>query len=105
MTVIDRIEKSIGTATSIQYFSTTDYKKEPTVIVLTFDRPHDGADSYNLLLDNYKDKNASLVVFKNENNVNISIVAKDTADAINIKHLNFDSNQLVDFLTKEPKTD
>jgi len=103
MTVIDKIEKSFGAATSIQFFPTPDYNKEPPVIVLTFDKPNDGADGYNLLLDNYKDKNASLVVFKNVNKIDISIVAKDTADAINIKLLNFDSNQLANFLTKEPK--
>lgn len=103
MTVIDKIEKSLGTATSIQFFPTPDYNKEPPVIVLTFAKPHEGAEGYNLLLDNYKDKNASLVVFKNGNKVDVSIVAKDTADAINIKKLNFDSNQLADFLTKEPK--
>lgn len=103
MTIIDKIEKSLGTATAIQFFPTPDYNKEPPVIVLTFDKPQDGADGYNLLLDNYKDKNASLVVLKNGNKIDISIVAKDTADAINIKHLNFDNNQLADFLTKEPK--
>ena len=64
MTVIDKIEKSLGAATSIQFFPTPDYNKEPPVIVLTFDKQNDGADGYNLLLDNYKDKNASLVVFK-----------------------------------------
>lgn len=50
-----------------------------------------------------KNKNATLVIFQYENKVNISIVVKDTADAINIKNLNFDKNQLTDFLTKEPK--
>jgi hypothetical protein len=104
MTIIDKIEKSLGSATAIQFFPTPNYEKEPPVIVLTFDKPHDGAVGYNLLLDNYKDKNASLVIFKNANGkVDISIVAKDTADAINIKNLKFDSNQLADFLTKEPK--
>ena len=103
MKIIDKIEKSLGTATAIQFFPTPDYNKEPPVIVLTFDKPYDGADGYNLLLDNYKDKNASLVIFKNANKVDISIVAKDTADTINIKNLNFDNNQLADFLTKEPK--
>lgn len=103
MTVIDKIEKSLGGATAIQFFPTPDYNKEPPVIVLTFDKPHSGADGYNLLLDNYKDKNASLVIFNSGNTLDISIVAKDTADAINIKNLNFDSNQLADFLTKEPK--
>lgn len=103
MTIIDKIEKSLGTATAIQFFPTPNYDREPPVIVLTFDKPHDGADGYNLLLDNYKDKNASLVIFKNANKVDISIVAKETADAINIKNLNFDSNQLADFLIKEPK--
>lgn len=103
MTLIDKIEKSLGASTAIQFFPTPDYNKEPPVIVLVFPQPHDGADGYNLLLDNYKDKNASLVIFKNANKVDISIVAKDTADAINIKALNFDKNQLADFLTKEPK--
>jgi hypothetical protein len=63
MTVIDKIEKSLGGATAIQFFPTPDYNKEPPVIVLTFDKPHGGADGYNLLLDNYKDKNASLVIY------------------------------------------
>jgi hypothetical protein len=103
MTIIDKIEKSLGGATAIQFFPTPDYNKEPPVIVLTFDKPHDGADGYNLLLDGYKDKNASLVIFNSGNRLDISIVAKDTADAINIKNLKFDSNQLADFLTKEPK--
>lgn len=103
MNVIDKIEKSLGVATAIQFFPTPDYNKEPPVIVLTFDKPHDGADGYNLLLDDYKDKNASLVIFNSGNRLDISIVAKDTADAINIKNLKFDSNQLADFLTKEPK--
>ncbi len=103
MTVIDKIEKSLGTATAIQFFPTPNYDREPPVIVLTFDKPHDGADGYNLLLDNYKDKNSSLVIFQKTNKVDISIVAKDTADAINIKALNFDKNQLTEFLTKEPK--
>lgn len=103
MAIIDEIEKLLETATSIQFFSTPDYNKEPPVIVLTFDKPYDGADGYNLLLDNYKDKNASLVIFKNKNKINISIVSKDTADAINIKNLNYDSNQIADFLSKEPK--
>jgi hypothetical protein len=103
MTIIDKIENSFGTATAIQFFPTPNYDREPPVIVLTFDKPHDGTEGYNLLLDNYKDKNASLVIFKKGNNIDISIVAKDTADAINIKNLNFDSNQLADFLTKEPK--
>jgi hypothetical protein len=56
MIIIDKIEKSLGTATAIQFFPTPDYNKEPPVIVLTFDKPQDGADGYNLLLDNYKDK-------------------------------------------------
>ena len=103
MTVIDKIEKSLGGATAIQFFPTPDYNKEPPVIMLTFDKPHSGADGYNLLLDNYKDKNASLVIFNSGNTLDITIVAKDTADAINIKNLNFESNQLANFLTKEPK--
>jgi hypothetical protein len=103
MTVIDKIENSLGVATAIQFFPTPDYNKEPPVIVLTFDKPHDGVDGYNLLLDNYKDNNTSLVIFNSGNRLNISIVAKDTADAINIKDLNFDKNQLEDFLKKEPK--
>jgi hypothetical protein len=103
MTIIDKIEKSLGTANSIQFLPTPNYDIEPPVIVLTFDKPHDGANGYNLLLDNYKDKTASLVIFQNANKVDISIVAKDTADAVNIKNLNFDKNQLDNFLTKEPK--
>lgn len=79
MTVIDKIEESLGGATAIQFFPTPDYNKEPPVIVLTFDKPHGGADGYNFLLDNYKDKNASLVIFNSGNTLDISIVAKDTA--------------------------
>jgi hypothetical protein len=103
MTTIDKIEKSLGTATSIQFFPTPDYNKKPSVIVLIFDKPYDGADGYNLLLDNCKDKNASLIIFQNSDKVDISIVVKNTADAINIKNINFDKNQLADFLSKEPK--
>lgn len=103
MTIIDKIEKSLEKANAIQFFTTPNYEKEPPVIVLLFDKQNDGTDGYNLLIDNYKNKNATLVIFQNENKVNISIVVKDTADAINIKNLNFDKIQLADFLTKEPK--
>jgi hypothetical protein len=103
MTIIDKIEKSLEKANAIQFFTTPNYEKEPPVIVLLFDKQNDGIDGYNLLIDNYKNKNTTLVIFQYENKVNISIVVKDTADAINIKNLNFDKNQLTDFLTKEPK--
>ena len=103
MTIIDKIEKYLEKANAIQFFTTPNYEKEPPVIVLVFDKQNDGIDGYNLLIDNYKNKNATLVIFQYENKVNISIVVKDTANAINIKNLNFDKNQLNDFLTKEPK--
>lgn len=103
MTIIDKIENALGAASSIQFFPTPNYDKEPPVVVLIFDQPHGGADGYNLLLDNYKDKNASLVIFQNGDKVDISIVIKDTGDAINIKNLNRDKIQFNDFLTKEPK--
>lgn len=103
LNLFDRAENLLGSATAIQFFPTLDYTKEPPIVALIFSKPEDGIEGYNLLLDNYKDKNATLVIFKKDTGIDISIVAKDTADAINIKHLSFDSSQLDDFLAKEPK--
>ena len=104
MTIIDQIEQSFRTATSVQFHPTDNYEKEPPVVALVFDRQHDGATGYNLLLDNYQNKDTTLVINKRDKKyLDISLVNKLTADAINVNNLTYDNTQLTDFFNKEPK--
>ncbi|MBK5286231.1 MAG: hypothetical protein JJE25_12600 [Bacteroidia bacterium] len=54
MRTIDNIEEALSQATSIQFFPTPNYNKEPPVVVLVFNKVHGGADGYKMLLDNLK---------------------------------------------------
>lgn len=104
MRLIDDIESYFVDAKAIEFFGTSDYKKEPPVIILVFESIiAGGALGYDLLSTNFGDKKATLVLFDKGDNVDVAIVVKDTADAINIKNLKFDKNQLDVFLKNEPK--
>lgn len=103
MSTIDKIEKELEQAFSIQFFPTQDYDKEPPVVVLTFSKQHGGASGYNLMLDNFKSKEITLVIFSNPDALDISLVHKPTGNAVNVKGLKYDNEQLRSFIASEPK--
>lgn len=105
MTIIDKIEKSFQTASSIEFHPSRDLEKEPSVIILVFDKERAGADTYNLLLDNYGNKELVIVISPSKSTLDISFVSKKTADTINLKNLRYDKNQLESFLAIQPKNE
>lgn len=102
---IDNIEKSLQHATQIGFHSTDNYEKEPPAILLGFDNPQEGVSGYDQLIDKFQNNETTLIIFKDRtsNTMDISIVSKVTGDAINIKQLKYLTENLNNFIKKEPK--
>ena len=96
MTDINKIENEFNRAKSVDFRT---IRNSPSIVSLIFDAVDDNiVAAYNLLLDMKIPSNkTTLVVKKNDKTVDLSIVFKDTADAINIKGLNYDLNKLDNF--------
>jgi len=102
---IDNIENSLQHATQIGFHTTDNYEKEPPAILLGFDNPQKGVSGYDQLIDKFQNNETTLIILKDQtsNTLDISIVSKVTGDAINIKQLKYLTDNLNNFINKEPK--
>lgn len=100
--IINDIENSLQSGSSIQFIESR-HSKEPALVALVFDNAYEGAEGYKLLVEHFKNKKATLAIFRKKEQIDISIVAKETADAVNIRHLNYYKVQLETFLSSQPK--
>jgi len=104
MTAIGSIEQELQRAISIWFQCSPDYSKYPPVVALVFSDKTTGIAGYDLLLDNFKNCDLVLVLFKKENRLDISLVNRTNGDAINLKNLQFEPAQLKQFVETEAET-
>ncbi|GAL87789.1 hypothetical protein MYP_5020 [Sporocytophaga myxococcoides] len=104
MDEIKSFEDSLNKADQVHFHLTRDYNKEPSAIKLGFKEPKDGIHGYGGIHTLFKNLETILVIFMdNSDNIDLSIVSKQTASALNIKNLKFDKLNLEEYLRYEPK--
>ena len=97
MTISDTIEQCF-LSNEIIIDVAQNFEKEPNVFALVVSDINKAAKGYVMLHDHYKDRKITLLVHKNNDRLDISLVIKDTADTINIKTLKYDKTHFDNFL-------
>lgn len=98
MTISNTIENYFSSTSEIIIYVTPDYRKRPSAFGLVCVDKKNAIKGYSLLHENYKDKKITILLHQNGDKLDISFVIKETADAINIKNLKYDINDLKTFL-------
>lgn len=100
---MEEIKKQIETSFKKSKF--IDFKairNQPSIVTLIFDNETDGVKGYELLLNLRKTSDTiTVIIKKKESKVDLTIVLKETADAINIDNLNYSETQLNNFKSED----
>ncbi len=99
----EQIESLWSEALTI-HFAPSMREKEPAVIVIAFMQSDKAAEGYNLLLDNFSNKETTVVLTVKSNSVlSFALVAKATADTVKLDNLQYNKQELDDFKLKHGK--
>jgi hypothetical protein len=100
---INEIEDSLNKSDQIYFYKTENYEQEPPLIKLGFNDPQDGISGYSGINELFNSLEVTLVLFvKSERVLDISIVDKNNATAINVKNLKYDKSNFDDYVANEP---
>ena len=69
----DQVEAELNEAKSIHFGISRNYEKEPTVLILIFDKKHGGSHSYNWLLNNRGVIDKKLLIKKDKETLTLII--------------------------------
>lgn len=98
---LKEIETNISAATNVSFLKTRDYRTSPPTIALVFhlkdfdSKKH--PDTYNNIFTHFKNGQTTIVLRKQNQLLDLSIVDRETANSINLYGLKYDIAELEDF--------
>lgn len=95
------IEKSFSSAYGLEFHLSEDASKGPSVVVLLFPTHNGGDEGYRLLAKEYGHRKLFLSFTVRGKVIDLSIIARDTGDAINVEGLAFKYAQFYAFQSTE----
>jgi hypothetical protein len=99
----DLIEIELNEAKSLHFAMSRNYEKEPSVLVLIFNKKHEGSAAYNWLLNNRERIDKKLSIKKENKTRILTIRHAISGEVINIKNLAYDIEELNTFVKNEPQ--
>jgi hypothetical protein len=103
MTLFEEIETSFSDAIGLDFIATTDYVKEPSIMLLVFIDPKKVSDIYNRMVNTFDHYQLTAIIKTNNTGATLEIVDRDTADIVIIKDLPYIKNNLKYFIEATPK--